>query len=1054
QSEDLGEQTSNENGEATFDLDLDNYADATYQMSFQTEGFEAEGGRSVATTLNALVSPLPYVVGYKSDGSLDYVKMGHGQTLQFIAIDQGLNRIAVQNLKLSVIQQDYLSVLTRQEDGTYAYESVEKDQPVSCQEVTIPAAGFNWTLPAGNPGTYRLELRNADGDRVSALWFTVVGAGDTRRALDRNAELKVKLDRKSYNSGDDIEVSIVAPYTGSGLITIEREKVYACQWFTTDKTSTVQHIRLPAGLDGTGYINVSFIRALDSREIYMSPLSYGVAPFEANRDRRKISLTLSTAKTCKPGEPMKIDYKADRPGRIAIFAVDEGILQVTGYTTPDPLDFFFTKQALNVTTSQIVDLLIPEFSILRAAATGGDEGARQLNPFRRVTEKPVVYWSGILDADTTQREVTYDVPDFFSGNLKVMAVAISGDAVGSAETASLIRGPFVITPGVPTFVAPGDTFEVGVTVANNVSGSGAAAQIALSAQVSEHLEVTKAPGNRVTIPEGKELTVVFTLRAKEKLGSASVIFRASAGGQESTLRSTLSVRPPVALMTDVRGGNFTGKTAELKVTRQFHPEYRSLEAVLSPLPLGLAHGLDAYLHNYPNGCSEQISSGGLCRLLLSDETDFGLKRAEVADQLEHTFEILRQRQSDQGSFGYWGPEPDPHGIDFLTAYVMHFLIEARDAGFDPPVDMYQLGIRRLQRMVALTPANLEEERTEAYAIYLLTREEIITTNYVLNLRDYLERSPQKDTWKSDITGTYLAAAYALLKKDDEANELIRAYRFGEPGKNYWYDYYTRLGMDAQYFALVSRYFPDLLNHFTAADFRHVTDPIQRGDFNTLSAAYAVLALKAYSHHLELNPRALSISENVGNQWRLIRTSNALLLRTGFSAGGTALRFSIDPPTGGPGGYYQMISTGFETGMPAEEIQDGMEIYREYRNAGGVVTDRVTMGNPLTVVLRMRSLNGRSIDNVAVVDLLPGGFEVTRSSIQPGQHTCGCDYVDVREDRVLLYTRVGPRESEIRYQIKPANRGQFTVPPVFAESMYDRGIKARGLGGTLTVTNNQ
>jgi uncharacterized protein YfaS (alpha-2-macroglobulin family) len=1050
QSDDLGEETSDGNGAASFDLNLERYADATYQMTFETEGFEADGGRSVSATVTTMVSALPYVIGHKSDGSLNYVKMNRGQTLDFIAIDQGLNRIAVQNLKLTLTQQDYVSVLTRQEDSTYAYESVEKDELVSTQPVSIPAEGWKWKLPVENPGTYRAELRNADGDRVSAVWFTVVGEGETSRALDRNAELKVKLDRKSYSTGDDIEVNIVTPYAGSGLITIERDKVYASQWFTTDKTSTVQRIRLPEGLDGTGYVNVSFIRALDSREIYMSPLSYGVVPFEANRERRRIDVTLQTEKISKPGEPLKISYKANRPGRIVIFAVDEGILQVTGYTTPDPLEYFFRKQALSVTTSQIVDLILPEFSILRAAATGGDGEARQLNPFRRVTEKPVVYWSGILDVDTTQRQVSYDVPDFFSGNLKVMAVAISADAVGSAETASLIRGPFVITPGVPTFVAPGDKFEVGVTVANNITGSGSNARISVGGQVSDHLEIVRAPEGLQTIPEGSESTVTFVLRAKEKLGSASITFRATAAGQESHVQITLSVRPPVALMTDVRGGTSATGSVDVALTRQFRPEYRSLQAVLSPIPLGLAHGLDSYLHNYPNGCSEQVTSGALCRLLLADETDFGLKRPEVALQLDHTYEMLRRRQNDQGAFGYWGPEKAPK-IDFLSAYVMHFLIEARAAGFDPPVDMFQLGLHNLQRMVTETPGDVEDERTIAYAIYLLTREEVITTNYILNLRDYLDRT-EKDAWKSDITGVYLAGAYAMLKKDEQADELIRAYRLGVHDRSHWVDFYVPLGMDAQYVAIVARHFPQMLDAITLSDFCRITDPIEQGDFNTLSAAYAVLALKGYSHHFQMIPPSLTMSEWVGGEWRQLLAHGQLLKRGAFSGDAKALRFEVNPAVGGPGAYYQTISTGFEVGMPTEEIRDGMEIYREYRDPDGQISDSVELGKPLTVVLRMRSLNGRTISNVSIVDLLPGGFEVTKSSIQPGQHTCGCDYVDVREDRVLLYTTVSPHASVIRYEIKATNRGEFTVPPAFAESMYDRGIKARGLGGTLRVTN--
>jgi Large extracellular alpha-helical protein len=113
---------------------------------------------------------------------------------------------------------------------------------------------------------------------------------------------------------------------------------------------------------------------------------------------------------------------------------DEGILQVTDYKTPDPLGFYFRKCMLRVDTAQIVDLIIPEFSLLRSvSAFGGGGDIQRLNPFKRVTEKPVVFWSGIVDADSTKREVVYDVPDYFDGTLKIMAVAIADDAVASGE---------------------------------------------------------------------------------------------------------------------------------------------------------------------------------------------------------------------------------------------------------------------------------------------------------------------------------------------------------------------------------------------------------------------------------------------------------------------------------------------------------------------------------------------------------------------------------------------------------------------------------------------
>src|SRR3982074_2862326 len=154
------------------------------------------------------------------------------------------------------------------------------------------------------------------------MQFCVVGRGAVSRSLEKNAELQVKLDRAQYNSGDEIAVSISAPYAGNGLITIERDKVYAQQWFQANSASSVQHIRVPQIFEGSGYINVTFVRAIDSKEIFVSPLSYSVVPFTANKEKRRLKVDIDALATAKPGEPLRINYKTDRPSKIVIFAVD------------------------------------------------------------------------------------------------------------------------------------------------------------------------------------------------------------------------------------------------------------------------------------------------------------------------------------------------------------------------------------------------------------------------------------------------------------------------------------------------------------------------------------------------------------------------------------------------------------------------------------------------------------------------------------------------------------------------------------------------------------
>ena len=1059
QTVELGDMQTDTEGAATFDLDLERFSDATYACDFTVEGFEAGSGRSVSTQNSVLVSALPYVVGYKPDGNLDYIQVGSQRSISWLAISRTLEQIAAEGLECRLLQRVFLSVLTKQENGNYEYESVEKLQGIKTTQLNLPAEGLKFDLPTDVPGEYILDLRDKDGARLSKVCFSVIGRGAISRSVEKTAELQVKLPQAAYNTGDDIEVSIVAPYTGSGLITIERDKVYAHTWFKADRNSTVQHIRVPEGFEGTGYINVCFVRGLDSKEVFMSPLSYATVPFRANLDHRRLQIGLHVGPKARPGEPLRIGYKTDRPSRIAVFAVDQGILQVTGYELPDPLSHFFRKEALMVSTSQIVDLILPEYSILKHAAFGGDEDSKHLNPFRRVTEKPVVFWSGVIDSGPREQEVVYQVPDYFSGTLTVMAVAVAPDAVGSIQKDSLIRGPFVITPNVPTVAAPGDQFEVSVTVANGVEGSGKDAPVRLVAEASEHLEILKAPELPVLISEGTEKSAFFTVRAREKLGSASLTFRAAIDKpglgkkDEARIRSTLSVRPATPFIVSVRGGNFTRENVDAKTERAMLPDLARREATISGLPLGLARGLDDYMKNYPNGCSEQLTSGAFARLVLAGEADFGLSRTEIAAQMERTFSMLRRRQNDQGSFGYWVADGND-GIDFISVYVMHFLVEAKEAGFPPPQNVFQSGMRHLQAMVVLDPRNVPDARIVAYAIYLLTREGMTTTNYLLNLRDTID----KQHWNvaKDLTSVYMAGTYALLKKNDEAQKLIKTYRMGQHADFGWWDFHTQLGSDSQYVAIVARHFPDLLKKMTASEFQSVVKPIGDGEFNTLSAAYAVLALKSYSQHLAANPPALAISQvnGSGRESALHLEGGSVLRRARFGSDTTALRFTAKNQARGIGAFYQFVEAGFDQTLPTRARMEGLEVTREIIDSLGASVHTATLGEPVTVKIRVRSASRDALTNVAILDLLPGGFEIAGHSLEAGARVQGCDYVDLREDRVVYYTSLGRGVRTISYQIKPTACGEFTVPPIFAESMYERKIFGCGVTGRITVKASQ
>ena len=540
-AEDLKDTQTNDAGQAEFDLGLHRFKEATYRLHFVTRGYETEGGRGVTAERTILVSPLTQLVGYKTDGDLSYVNKGSKRTVTLIVIDPALKKVATAELKAALIERRHVSVLTKQDDNTYKYESVVKETVLHEAPLNIPQAGLAYALPTARPGDMAIEIRNPSGIVLSRVEYSVAGHTNFARSLEKNAELQLLLNKADYNAGDEIELEIRAPYTGAGLITIEREKVYAYRWFKSDSPTTTQRITLPPDFEGNGYISVAFVRDIQSSEIFMSPLSYGTVPFSVSLARRTAKVSLNAPSVVAPGAPLKIRYKTDRPSKIVVYAIDEGILQVAGYKTPNPLQYFFQKRALEVKTAQILDLILPEFKVLMSlSAPGGDEEAslgKNLNPFKRKQQKPVVYWSGILDADAKEREVSYAVPDYFNGAMRVMAVAVAPEAIGTAQRQTEVRGDFVISPNVPTFVAPGDTFEVGVTVANNIVGSGAMAAVDLELKTSAHLEIVGPSTLSLNIPELKEAAGIFILRAKDEVGGAELTFMARGAGKTAARRA-------------------------------------------------------------------------------------------------------------------------------------------------------------------------------------------------------------------------------------------------------------------------------------------------------------------------------------------------------------------------------------------------------------------------------------------------------------------------------------------------------------------------------------
>lgn len=1116
-SEALSDATTNDKGEVTFDLQLQRWKPATYRLSLTAEGYEAESGRGVTAEAHVMVSPMAFLVGYKPDGDLTYLSKGSERKVELIAVGPSGDRETHKDLRAILFERKYVSVLTRQGNGTYKYESIRREVELSQKPLSIAQDGTSYALPTQRPGDYTIVVRNASELDLQKIEFSVAGAANLTRSMEKNAELGLQLKSKDVEPGQEIEMQVKAPYTGAGLITVERDRVYAWKWFKSTTNASVQTIKIPDALEGGGYVSVSYLRDAGSDEVFASPLSYAVAPFSISRAKRQVKVSVEVPDLSRPGEPLAIKLKADRPTKAVVYAVDEGILRVADYKTPDPLAFFFQKRALGVRTAQILDLVLPEFSrLLAAVAPGGDSDAAigaNLNPFKRRREPPVAYWSGIVDVGPGGKTLTYEVPDTFNGTLRVIAVTADPEALGVAERKLLVRGDYVLSPSAPLAVAPGDEFELTSSVANNVEKSGPKAELDVALEVTAGLQIVGAAKLHIPVAAMREGKVTFKLRATETIGAATATLVASGTGKPARIRTELSVRPAVPYTVTFLAGHLKDGDKTVPVPRQLYGEFRTLSAGLSTLPLGLTHGLAAYLEKFPHGCTEQISSQAIPAIVLGKHAEFGIS-AEAADRSFHRYvDLVRARQNDDGAFGLW--TASPKAAPLPSVWTLLVLVEAKDRGLPVPSDVLKAGQGYLQGLAARDGDGLEDERLRAMAIYTLTRMGQVTTSYASALKKRLEADFTK-TWKEDLAAAYLGGTLALLKQTDKARALVDGVKLGvaqAPSGDEAYAGDT-LARDAQLLYLLARHFPERAAALTPAQIDKLVEPIFQGAYNTFSSAFSILALETYGKAASQSAAkagGLAISQVLASGKQAIALPDSLLPVASFSPDATALRYEAK---GEFGAYWLLEQKGFDRKVPDKAIAQKVEIFREYTDDAGRPIDKVAVGEELHVHVKVRAMGKETIPHLAIVDLLPGGFEVV---LQEQKRQSGSDegdgdgeehaerghgeegeggeggaadevahggdgdgddtgrgahgdgeaapfalpicaegtnmslaYGDVREDRVVLYTEAETGMKELVYILKATNVGTYRVAPILADSMYDRSVVGRGTGGSITV----
>lgn len=1059
---DVNDGKTDNNGNAEFSLEkyFKSYDYGTYKLSFSGEVFEAGSGDGVTAYANANVSPAEYLVGFRADKYLGYLSLNDKVNAELIAVNNQLEKIAVKNLRYRLVQISYIQQLISTGSGYYRYVPVKKYNIVNSGDISITEKGSVINLPTNISGEFIYEIVDKD-TVVGKVGYFVAGSNNGQTDTLKESELILKLDKKEYNNGDTINMSITAPYTGYGLITVEKDKVYSYKWFRADTNSSIQAIKVPESIEGTGYVNIVFVRDISSKDIYTKPMSYAVASFAVNRDKRKINIELKTPKIARPGDNVTVNYKADKDGKIIVYGADEGILQVAGYKLPDPLSFFMKKAALQVSTSQTADLIIPDYKvILDSYATGGAEDAmvanaiaKKLNPFARAIEEPVTFWSKIKTVKAGEEgSITYTIPTHFNGSMKVMAVAVSKDRVGSSETAFIARMPIVLTPNMPYAAVPGDKFKLSVGIANVMENSSGSEEIKVTAEPSKHLEIVGEKTKTVSVKNGSEAVVYYDVIVKDELGGAEINLVTENKNLDEPLKTkiTTSVRPAVPYRFEMNMGSFTGKKETIRdIERPMYDFFTSRKGGVSASPLWSLSGLLGYLETYPYGCTEQITSKVYPVILLAS-VDPSADKKLVQERFDTIIAELRKRQKGTRGFTLWS---DGSYIDDVASiYAMQFLTDAKEMGYQVPNDIFSRGIEFLKKKVSEYPDYYYDTYEIAYAAYILARNGVVVTRTLNVLEEFMNKNSnnlKKYEYIRDyynLTKSLIGASYILLKNDKAGIDLLKM-SVPEKRRDYYFynDYFDSMLNEARYLYLIGRHAPDLVKE-NMYMVNNLLDYAKKGYFNSFSSAFALAALKGVG--AEKEKLTAVITADPANSIKL-DTAN----KNQFTFTADTKNVTVEFPEENELGYYYYTTTGgFDKEIPSK-FSNGIVISKRFLDKNGKEISEGRQGDEVTVELYVKRTenNGDYSLNAAITDLLPGGVEIITDKGVKGSYSS----IDLREDRAVIYIDLKKKyEGKLEYKIKLLSSGEFTVPPAYIESLYRRSVNGMGSSSKFVIKDGK
>ncbi len=1049
--------TTDERGgaSAAFGLSTD-YAEAGMLKGNITATVFDETGRPVHRYEHFTVYTQPVFLGVKE--SYDYVSTRASMRIPIIALDKNGNPQNNVPVQITVIKKEWNTVIEQSGDH-YRYVSQEQKKVVAQTAVRISGANMYYSYVPMLSGSYEVHIALPGHEGYVSKSFYAWGYSDSQYTsfeVNNEGNVDIKPDKEKYNLGDEVKLLFTTPFEGRMLVTVERNQMLKHYYVTTSNKSASLSFKADDICVPNVYVTATLFRPMDGTDMPLT-VAYGFRNVPVENVKNHLPVSVMMVDKSRSKTKQTITVKTAPGAYVTVAAVDEGILQVKNYETPDPYTYFYQKVALSVLSYDIYPLLLPEIKTTRSSTGGDAAGANsnlRVNPLFVNRVKNVSFWSGIMQADGSGTiRYNIDIPQF-SGDIRVMALAYKGRGFGSADNHMKVADPVVISTALPRVLSPKDEVMMPVTL-SNTTAKDAVANVTM--QLSGPLNVTGTATQRVTIPANREARVVFNIAAQNSIGAGKITVSVQAMNETFTNETEIAIRPPASLQKITGSGTaLAGVVTTINPSANFLPSTASGRLIIGKSPLvPLSRNME-YLVQYPYGCVEQSTSAAFPQLYYADLVK-SITGANVSDpnpnyNVQQAILKLQSMQMSNGALMYW-----PGGGSeswWGSVYATHFMLEAKKAGYevnnttlDHLLQYLRFRLQKREIEVLYYNQNLKKEiaaKEVAYSLYVLAlagQPQTATMNYYKGNPNMLA-----------IDSKYLlAAAYGLSGNPQAARQVLPNAFAGEKANTSFggsfYSYIRDVSM-----ALSALIDIDPSNPQVGPLSRTVSSMMRGQYLNTQENVWGILALGKIARASNATNATASVfsgSKQIG------------------ASTGASVTMDLKPYIGHPlqmqvkgkGNYYYFWEIAGITADGSYKEEDSYLKVRRiyYDRTGKPMVGNVFRQNDLIVIkLSLQAQFNTPVENVVVTDMLPAGFEIenTRLNDMPDmkwiKDEATPDYLDYRDDRINLFTTANSTQKDFYYMVRAVSPGTYQLGPVQADAMYNGFFHSYNGAGVVKV----